>query len=266
MKREIIYYFILFVVIVVVGVAQLGCKSGTEPSTSTSPAPAATQTPSPQVASQEATPAPAATVASSPAPAGEPRPTPAETAAAPEKIAPTPAPTPRTFTLGSGRVLSVYTSSPISTKTNKTGDTFVGSLSQSITDGDWVIARKGAAVDGVVTSSDPGGRVKGVASIAVALKTLTLADGRKIAISTNSYSKLAPTTRKKDAKKIGIGAGAGAVIGAIAGGGKGAAIGAGVGGGAGTAATLATRGDPAVIPDESLLTFRLSSPVKVTKR
>jgi len=139
-------------------------------------------------------------------------------------------------------------------------------LSQSITDGDWVIARKGAVVDGVVTSSDPGGRVKGVASIAVALKTLTLADGRKVAISTNSYSKLAPTTRKKDAKKIGIGAGAGAVIGAIAGGGKGAAIGAGVGGGAGTAATLATRGDPAVIADESLLTFRLSSPVKVTKR
>src|SRR5262245_61732563 len=266
MNREIIYYFILFVVVILVGVAQLGCKSdSTGSSTSTSPPPAATQTPSPQVASQEATPVPAtpaATVAGAPAPTTETRPAPPESAAAPEK----PAPTPQTFTLASGRVISVYTSAPISTKTHKTGDTFVGSLSQPITDGNWVIARQGAAVDGVVTSSDPGGKVKGVASIAVALKTLALADGRKVAIPTNSFSKLAPTTRKKDAKKIGIGAGAGAVIGAIAGGGKGAAIGAGVGGGAGTAATLATRGDPAVIADESLLTFRLSSPVKVTRR
>jgi hypothetical protein len=163
-------------------------------------------------------------------------------------------------------VLSVYTSSPISTKTHKTGDTFVGSLSKAIVDKDWVIAKQGAPVDGVVTSSDPGGRVKGVASINVALRHLTLADGRKVAISTSSYSKLAPTTKKKDAKKIGIGAGAGAVIGAIAGGGKGAAIGAGVGGGAGTATALATRGDPAVIPGEALLTLRLSAPVKITKQ
>jgi len=265
MKREIIYSLVIFVIIIYSNIAQLGCRSGNpETTTSTSPSPSATQTPSPQVASQEATPVPAATVASVPAPATEPKPkaTPTETAAAPEK----PAPTPQSFTLSSGRVISIYTSAPISTKTHNAGDTFVGSLSQSITDGDWVIARKGAAVDGVVTSSDPGGKVKDVASIAVALKTLTLADGRRVAISTNSYSKQAPTSRKKDAKKIGIGAGAGAVIGAIAGGGKGAAVGAGVGGGAGTAATLATRGDPAVIADESLLTFRLSAPVKINKR
>jgi hypothetical protein len=66
--------------------------------------------------------------------------------------------------------------------------------------------------------------------------------------------------------KIGIGAGIGAAIGAIAGGGKGAAIGAGAGGGAGTGLVLATRGDPAVIPGESQLTFRLQGPITVTKR
>jgi hypothetical protein len=175
-----------------------------------------------------------------------------------------PAP-PRTFTLASGRVLSVYTSSAISTKTHKSGDTFVGSLSKAIVDGDWVIAKKGAPVDGVVVSSDPGGRVKGVASISVALKHLTLADGRRVALSTSGYSKQARSTKKKDAAKIGVGAGIGAAIGAIAGGGKGAAIGAGVGGGGGTAAVLATRGEPAIVPSESLLTFRLSSPVKITK-
>jgi hypothetical protein len=163
-------------------------------------------------------------------------------------------------------VLSVFTESDLSTKNDKSGQRFTASLARPIVDGDWVIAKKGAPVEGTIVSADPGGKVKGVASITVRLESLTLADGRKIDISTSSYTKQAKGTKKKDAAKIGIGAGIGAAIGAIAGGGKGAAIGAGVGGGAGTGAVLATRGDPAVIPSESQLTFRLTSPVKITKR
>ncbi len=63
-----------------------------------------------------------------------------------------------------------------------------------------------------------------------------------------------------------MGTGAGAIIGAIAGGGKGAAIGAGVGAGAGTAGALATRGDPAVIPAGTVVKFKLTAPITVTKR
>jgi hypothetical protein len=163
-------------------------------------------------------------------------------------------------------VISVYTANEISTKTATTGQKFTGSLSNAIVDGDWVIAKKGAPVEGVIALSDPGGKVKGVASISVKLESLTLADGRRINLATNTYSKQAKSTKKKDAAKIGIGAGVGAAIGAIAGGGKGAAIGAGVGGAGGTGLVLATRGDPAVIPSESLISFRLSSPIKITKR
>jgi hypothetical protein len=175
-------------------------------------------------------------------------------------------PPPRTATLAVGTPILVVTSSTLSTKTNKTGESFQASLAQDIADGEWIVAKKGAAVTGVVSESDPGGKVKGVASITLQLKRLTLADGREISIATSSHSATAKSTKKKDAAKVGIGAGVGAAIGAIAGGGKGAAIGAGVGGAAGTGAVLATRGDPATIPSEARLTFKLAAPLEVTEK
>lgn len=183
---------------------------------------------------------------------------------APRPVA-TPAP-PRVYTIPSGTAISVTTSSDLTTKEDRSGQKFTASLNNSIVDGDWVIAKKGAPVEGVIVTSNPGGKVKGTASISVRLERLTLADGRQIDFPTNTFSKAAKTTKKKDAMKIGIGAGIGAAIGAIAGGGKGAAIGAGAGGAAGTGYVLATKGDPAVIPAESQLSFRLTAPVKVTKR
>jgi hypothetical protein len=123
-------------------------------------------------------------------------------------------------------------------------------------------ASKHAEVDGVVVDADKGGRVKGVASISVRLTKLQAERG-PVTIKTGAYTKTAKATKKADAVKVGIGAGIGAAIGAIAGGGKGAAIGAASGGGAGTGVVLATRGEPAVIGSESLITFRLTSPVTV---
>jgi hypothetical protein len=139
-------------------------------------------------------------------------------------------------------------------------------LGQPIVDGDWIVAKKGATVSGVVVDSDPGGRVKGVASLTLQVNRLTLADGRTIDLDTSKITRQAKSTKKKDAVKVGIGAGVGAAIGAIAGGGKGAAIGAGAGAGAGGGYVLATKGDPAVVGSESQLTFRTTSPVKITKR
>ncbi|HYV07658.1 MAG TPA: hypothetical protein VFB82_23905, partial [Blastocatellia bacterium] len=175
-------------------------------------------------------------------------------------------PPPRIYTIAAGRPISIFTTSTLSTKTNRPGDSFTGTLSNAIVDGDWVVAKRGATVQGVVTGSDPGGKVKGVASLTLVVKRLQLADGRNVEVSTSSFTKAAKTTKKKDAMKIGGGAAVGAVIGAIAGGKKGAAIGAGVGGGAGTGVVLATRGDPATIPAETSLTFRLRAPVTIVKQ
>jgi hypothetical protein len=180
--------------------------------------------------------------------------------------APAPPPPPREATIPAGTPITIVTSSTLSTKTNASGEAFAASLDGDLVDGDWTIAKKGALVTGVISDSDPGGRVKGVASITLTLKKMQLEDGRSVSIATNAFSKEAKSTKKKDAAKIGIGAGVGAAIGAIAGGGKGAAIGAGVGGGAGTAAALATRGDPAVVDAESRITFKLTAPLVVVEQ
>ena len=162
--------------------------------------------------------------------------------------------------------LTVFTTSTLSTKTNKTGETFVATLAKPIMSEDWVIAKQGARVEGVIVDSDPGGRVKGVASMTLALRRLTLADGRTIELDTQTLIEEAKSTNGKDAKRTAIGAGVGAAIGAIAGGGSGAAIGAAVGGGTGAAASLATRGDPAEFAAESELNFTLNTPVTVTEK
>jgi hypothetical protein len=167
----------------------------------------------------------------------------------------------RTVTLPSGSPIAVRTITSLSTKTHNTGEPFEAVLDQVLEIDNVVVAKRGASVTGVVSSSDPGGRVKGVASIALNLKTIRAESGELLSVTTQSLKKYARTTKKKDAMKIGITSGIGAAIGAIAGGGKGAAIGAGAGAAGGTGLVVATHGDPAVVPSESLLSFRLAAPV-----
>ncbi|HLA41751.1 MAG TPA: hypothetical protein VJ417_17235 [Candidatus Glassbacteria bacterium] len=168
--------------------------------------------------------------------------------------------------LEAGTRLTVRTTNTLSTKTLQNGDTFTATLEEPLVEGNWVIAPKGSTVEGRIVNSDPGGRVKGVASLAVALTQLHTADGQVLDISYNTFTVEAKSTEGKDAAKIGIGAGVGAAIGAIAGGGKGAATGAAAGAGAGTGVVLATHGDAAEIGSETVLTFELSAPVHVMEK
>lgn len=184
--------------------------------------------------------------------------------AAPAAPAAPPAPPkPKVYTLEAGTPVSVRTVGAVSTKTSSVGEVFEATLSEPLVSDGFVIAPKGARVSGVVTDADPGGRVKGVASISVGLRSIQTADGKTLEIKTGSLSRTAKQSKGKDAMKVGIASGIGAAIGAIAGGGKGAAIGAGAGAAGGTGVVLATRGEPAVIPAETPLSFKLAAPVTV---
>jgi len=200
---------------------------------------------------------------SKPADQASPAATGAVTGLTPESNAPKSAPIfskPDPVTIAQGTPLKIRTDSELSTKTAKSGDAFAATLTAPLVVDGKEVAPAGARVQGKVVSSDDGGRVKGVASISVRLTSIRVGT-RDVAITTGTIARQARATKKKDAAKIGIGAGIGAAIGAIAGGGQGAAIGAGAGGAAGTGLVLATHGEPAVIPAESPLTFKLTTPV-----
>jgi hypothetical protein len=171
-------------------------------------------------------------------------------------------PAPRAAVVPAGTVIAVRTTSVISTKTHKAGETFSASLAEPLTVGGRTLAPQGAEVTGRVVEADPGGRVQGRASLVLQLTSIELAGGRSLPVRTSTFAQEAEGSKKGDATKIGVGAGLGAAIGAIAGGGRGAAIGAGVGGAAGTGAVLATRGNAAEVPSESLLRFTLAAPAK----
>ena len=218
-----------------------------------------------QQATKAAMPAGKPAAGSTAASAGGPS-QPAAAVAPAAAAAPPPPPPPRTFTLTEGAVLTVRTISTLSTDTQAAGNTFRATLAEPIVAGDWVVAKEGADVEGIVVAATKGGRVKGTAQLEVAISGLTLSDGRQIRLDTSMAAAAAKSEKEKDIGKVAITTGAGAIIGAIAGGGKGAAIGAAVGGAGGTAVVMGTRGGPAVIPAGSELHFKVKTPVEITEK
>ena len=171
----------------------------------------------------------------------------------------------KTVTLAPGTVVAVRVGETMTSEQNQSGDSWAGVLAEPVVVDGLVIAERGAEVTGRVTNVKRSGRVKGVGTISITLSRLATADGQRVAISTTSFAGYGKDDTKRDVGKVAIVSGIGAAIGAIAGGGRGAAIGAGAGAGAGTGVVLATRGSPAIISNESLIRFKLSTPVTITE-
>ena len=143
--------------------------------------------------------------------------TPASSDAAPANDAPAkvvdapPPPKVSAVTVRAGTPIKIRTETTLSTKTINTGDAFTATLAEPIIVEGQVVAPRGSQVEGVVAESDPGGRVKGVATISVRLTRLRVGN-RRIEIHTGTVVRRAHATRRKDAAKVGIGAGIGAAM------------------------------------------------------
>lgn len=151
------------------------------------------------------------------------------------------------FVIPNNTQLTAVLENIISTKVSQDGDRFrmrVTSPSQY----------DGAIIEGRVTKTERSGRVSGRANVSLEFDTIRLrngqtyrfagiVDGVKNAsgenVTVNNEGSVRDNNQtSKTVKRGAIGAGIGAIIGAIAGGGKGAAIGAVIGGGAGAGTVL----------------------------
>jgi len=168
-------------------------------------------------------------------------------------------------TLPTGTQLDIRLVEPLDTGINNTGDIFQATLDSDLEAGGRILVPRGSIIKGKLVLVEQSGRVQGRAKMSLTLIELGLGEVT-YPITTNTLSFEAEATTKKDALKVGAGAGIGALIGAIAGGGKGAAIGAAVGGGAGTATVVATKGKELQFAAEHEFSFSLSSDLRIQAR
>ncbi len=166
-----------------------------------------------------------------------------------------------THTLPVGTVLPVTFETTVSSATSRPEEKVLARLRAPVRVGAATLP-EGSELRGHVISVHRSGKVKGRASLTLAFTQIT-ANGRTYDLSARRISLLAPETHGKDAKIIGGGAGAGAVVGALVDGKSGAAKGALVGGGAGTGVVLSTRGKEVSIPAGSRWRVRLVRPLVV---
>ncbi len=168
----------------------------------------------------------------------------------------------REVTLPEGTRLGVRLNDSVSSDTSKVEDPVEATVIQPVILHESEVVPAGSRVKGEVASVEPSARVKGRASLALRFHTLIVEGGESYPIAAR-VTQMAPATKGQDAKKVGVPAAGGAIIGGLIGGKKGAAVGAAVGAGAGTATVLATPGREVVLPKESVLSLRLERAIDV---
>ncbi len=165
----------------------------------------------------------------------------------------------------------------ISSRENGTGTLFTAQVTSDVLQNGRVIIPAGSTVHGRVTHADYGRRIAGAASLRLLANDVTLPDGTRYSIralvsqtsrSSNTRVNGEGTVQTKEHTKrmvaeYGVGAGAGAILGAKVAGPTGAVVGAGIGLGVVTAHVL-LKNDAAVLPAGSAITLGLTQPMILT--
>jgi hypothetical protein len=166
--------------------------------------------------------------------------------------------------VASDSVIGLQAETAISSERARVEDRVEARVTRDVRVRDMVAIPAGTHAIGIVTQVDRGGKFKERARLGIRFNTLVLADGTRLAITTDTIYRYGDAPGNDSAKKIGGGATVGAIIGAIIGGGKGAAIGATTGAGAGTAAVMTGDRREATLRAGEPMTVRILSPVTVT--
>ncbi|CAN5330112.1 hypothetical protein BH20ACI1_BH20ACI1_08440 [soil metagenome] len=176
-----------------------------------------------------------------------------------------------TFIVPNGAILTGTLENDINTQVSQNNDRFRMTV-QSPNE------FRGAVVEGYLSGIDRSGKISGRSQITFNFERIRLSNGQTYDFAGNLQS---VTNEKGETVKVdnegvakgddqtketitrgGIGAGIGAIIGAIAGGGKGAAIGAIIGGGAGAGSVVLQGKDDLELKSGSTITVQSSSPIR----
>lgn len=170
---------------------------------------------------------------------------------------------PAQVTIKPGTFVTVRMSQGLSSDRNQQGDIFTAVLAQPIVVDGVVVANRNQTIVGRVAEAKKAGRVEGTSRLGLQLTGLTLADGTQANIQSSLVNRNGQTSVGNDVAAVGTTTAVGAAIGAAADWGRGAAIGAGAGAAAGLIGVLLTRGRPTYVYPETVLTFRIDTPVVV---
>lgn len=164
-------------------------------------------------------------------------------------------PPPAQLTMAAGSYIPVRIDQKLSSKDNRPGDGFTGTLIQPLIVNGLIIAAPGQIVSGVVQQVENGSTSK----LVIGLNNLTLVDGQQAPLQAQLIAKR--SWNGNDTGTVVGTTGAGAVIGAAAGGGGGAAVGGLIGLVAGA---IITEHHASVIYPETILTFQTQAPVTIS--
>jgi hypothetical protein len=165
-------------------------------------------------------------------------------------------------TLPTGTPITIRTSAAIDTDRNRVGDIFDATLDEPLLSGGLPLVPRGATVKGRIAYAKESGKLVGQSQLILELTEINI-NGKFYVLRTSDYTEAGSSRGNRTAATVGGTAALGAIIGAIAGGGKGAAVGAASGAAVGTGVQVLTKGQVLKIPAETILEFKLQSPLTI---
>jgi hypothetical protein len=184
-----------------------------------------------------------------------------------------------TINISAGTKINCRLTQTLSTKMNFQNDPFTATVTEPLVVAGKQVIPFGSTLDGRIAWLVRPGRIRGVGEMRLDIERVTFPDGRSFtlnAVLTNAYGApgvkvrdeegyiKGPSSRFKDAQRVGLGMGGGGFVGLLAGGAHGAVVGGAIGGGALLAESLARRGADLTLPTGTQLEYQLTRELVVS--